>query len=401
MDYDSDYDDYDPKVRKHSIYDYHYQLPIWEQHLLTFLEPSTTPEKVLQSFSLSCFSPTAYYPSATEPLIIFLAYMRFIITRLPEASVDGIWEDILRKNLNFSRRFSRCNQGFDTWSPNSTISSFGYYGYDVIVPLKGIEISNWLNEALSTHSKTPNPYIRLELFRLINLFDVTCRITLEPLCNTFIHTICEVKPHRLYPSGKEDDVLFTVKEFNCIFSHIFNKVCIHHIISIDLNKQLNETHEVIDNNIATRFISHTLQIMGVYTAMARSNSDSKAKISELNHCSNILMGWMREFQTIIVHPPFLQYVVETVRDFTRAISNEDVLMYTRDKFVEDLAICHGTCMLPQMLLSRQVHGPTRVHQHSLLLSKLCGENRNNVEEYSDYEEAKSPSSDDWSNDSDY
>ncbi|CAL4158038.1 unnamed protein product, partial [Meganyctiphanes norvegica] len=69
-------------------------------------DPSMPLEQALELLTSSCFSHEAYSKGDNEPVVIFIAYMNFIITKIPKGCVDGIWEDILRKTLMYTRTFS-------------------------------------------------------------------------------------------------------------------------------------------------------------------------------------------------------------------------------------------------------------------------------------------------------
>ncbi|CAL4099767.1 unnamed protein product, partial [Meganyctiphanes norvegica] len=127
-----------------SALDVNEQGPIIKKFLMELQNPSTTPEMALQSLLYSCLSPTNCFPisdrlGATDNSLcaIFVAYIRFIVKKLPDACVDGIWKDILRKTVIYSRYFP---------------------------PVVGncSLMSAWLDKALNNKSNCPNPYIRLE-----------------------------------------------------------------------------------------------------------------------------------------------------------------------------------------------------------------------------------------------
>ncbi|CAL4084801.1 unnamed protein product, partial [Meganyctiphanes norvegica] len=126
--------------------------------LLELLDPSTTPEKALETLSYPCFSPEAYARD-NDHVLIFLAYMRFIITRQPDAHVEGIWEELLKNTVIYSLNFSNSREEI-TYIRNT---------HTKVVLADGPLVSTWLQKALATHNKCPNPYIRLELFRLIRI----------------------------------------------------------------------------------------------------------------------------------------------------------------------------------------------------------------------------------------
>ena len=72
-----------------------------ENLLLELQDSSTTPEKALQSLSYTWLLSGAYHRVDEEPVVIFLAYIRFITTRLSDGCVEGIWGEILRKTLKY------------------------------------------------------------------------------------------------------------------------------------------------------------------------------------------------------------------------------------------------------------------------------------------------------------
>lgn len=148
--------------------------------VVSIRDSTATPEMVLNFLSSPYYPATAYGREDTEPAIIFLECMHFIMTRSPEACIEGIREDIFKKTMSYSTKL---------------FSSMYYWNRDRV----WIYINTWLDEALSSPRKCPNPYVRLELFRLYRLVGYICDRTKpwEKITATFIETICEIKPHRL------------------------------------------------------------------------------------------------------------------------------------------------------------------------------------------------------------
>jgi len=371
-----------------------------ENSLMTLLDPSTTPEEALQLFSTPILSSVTYATDTDDirPVVVFLAYLRFIITRRPLdllKHLDSIWEDILRKTLEYSRNFSERNQhtltivlhGFEVGVDNI----FELDDYNRMVPSLYPPVSKWIKTALEIPSMCPNPYIRLELFRLNRLFDANHHIRdRDAMCLTFFDTICEIKPHSLYPSGNAYNVMFSAIDLDHVLTE--HKDQLQHTISEDLDQQLSEKSKVIGESEETKFVSHCIQLIGVFAVMAESKPDDNIKISELGHCwvafkkglgrmvnCDHLHGMPLHMQfrhVFASHPLFHHYIIDTVRDLTMAITNckpgnaKQMLMILRDIIVEEQDLSNQACKLPSLLLSRQVEGPRRVHQHSLLLKGL-------------------------------
>ncbi|CAL4097208.1 unnamed protein product [Meganyctiphanes norvegica] len=383
-----------------------------KNHLLELLNPVTTPEKALQSLS-SCLSPTTYTSSDDEPVVIFLAYMRFLIARLPGASVDGIWEHILRKTINYSRNFTITEklalddfvrEEFTLCSPKLCIK---------LIPIETYQVFPWLYKALGNHQRCPNPYIRLELFRLIRLFsddDLGDMAIEERLSITFMQTICEIQPHHLYPSGNEDDLVFSVFDFDCIINACSRDGKLQQMISSDLIKQLSKSNNVIINSYETKFLTQCLQIIGIYAVITGSRSNPTNQNREIQLCFKLLrhsigllvncrhhlpcMSDWKQFCYIFAHPPFNRYAVEAVHDITVAITNNkdsnkvDQMLQLRDIIAKALNVCTKTFNLPKLLTSRQVDGLSFIHRQSFVLSGLALNRDNSIktrkDPYSEY-----------------
>ncbi|CAL4060331.1 unnamed protein product, partial [Meganyctiphanes norvegica] len=362
------------------------QEKLLDDNLMKLLDPCTTPENALQLFSSPCFSPSVYTKGDDEPAVIFLAYFKFMMTRLPDACVDGIWEDILNKAVMYTRYL---------------------YGFQVslVMQLKPpyMHTSNcaiWLQEALSTHKKCPNPYSRLKLFRIIRMTQrYVTSLNWEPVCAMFIETINEIKPHHLYPSGDKDENVFSVDD---LINIIAQKDTIE-IISTGTIAQICNKNELFVDSKETRFISHCIQLIGIFVELARSIPDHfhsiyKIELRRCCHAFNDYMGHLitpllfckeykpwrspREwFQYFVSRPPFRHYAIQTVRILIaifidkKVISESEIpsLEYLRD-VAGDLGACNKSCELPRLLLYRQIHGSTLARQHTLLIPKMMLKN---------------------------
>ena len=185
------------------------QSSLLKKFCLELAVSSTTPEIALKALSSPCFSPMNYKSDDDEPIVIFNACMKFMMNRLPEGSVQGIWVEFLRKTITYSLNFSKEVQD--------------NFGYACLFPN---ELETWLCKALSTNSKCP--YITLQLFHLMRLYKAY-KYT-ESWDNLFIHTICEIQPHHLYPSGNEDDVIFTIEDMLYMIMNMFEFDVKHQVI---------------------------------------------------------------------------------------------------------------------------------------------------------------------------
>ncbi|CAL4131513.1 unnamed protein product, partial [Meganyctiphanes norvegica] len=372
-----------------------------EKHLLELLEPSTTPEKALQLLSIPCFLPMSYSNDNEEHVVIFLAYIRFIIMKLPEACVDGIWEDFLWRALKYSQNFcGKHKYLYYFLKPNLYIMPDMYCRIVHTEGLK-VQLKIWLNDALSSESKCPNPYLRLELFRLVRIFnpDNVLHKSLDSrkcICYTFIYTICQIQPLRLYPGGNVDDILFSAIDLKIVFSVFFQieyGEYLPNIIVVDLIAQFIENGEVIEESLATKFISHCIQIIGGFAVLAGAKLNHNIQFNELQNClvvfrqsfgrlvackdlSYVMTSWM-QFRYIVARPPFQRHIVETFHDITVAIVNckqgqiKEHLMSLRDSLAEELGVCLSNYKVPNLLFSLQIHGPRLAHQQFILLGRLA------------------------------
>ncbi|CAL4062115.1 unnamed protein product [Meganyctiphanes norvegica] len=360
-----------------------------DNYLLELLDPLTTPEKALQLLSFPCFSPEAY-TRKNDPVLIFLAYMRFIIARQPEAVVNGIWEKILKNIIKYSRN----------------ISDYVDDNHIRFTPVGNRpQVHRWLRKALLCPRMCPNPYIRLELFRLIR---VLCHSysgnmsqkdwsdiddTLGLVCGTFIHTISEIQPQHLCPSGDEFwfEMLFGIIDLSFIFRRYakFLKEKLQKIITDGILKQIQKNNSLDVESIEVMFISNCIQLIGTFTVMY----GSKPSIEHLNYLLNFFLNNIGsliysedlsnelgntdplvQFSYVISHLPdaFHPCIIETVCDLTSAIFNysirdSDHQLHLRDRMAEGLGVCTNSWDLPGLLLSRQIHGPAQVRKHALLL----------------------------------
>ncbi|CAL4108260.1 unnamed protein product [Meganyctiphanes norvegica] len=375
------------------------QSSLIEKHLLELLDKSTTPEKALQSLLSPCFSSVDVCSMDYEPVLIFLAYMRFIMTRQPEAYVDSIWEKILRKTMMFSRNCS--DSGEEITHVMKTHTN--------VLPEDGPQVLTWLQKALVVHKKCPNPYLRLDLFRLIRIFRwntsgnmstkdrANLDDTYERVCSTFIHTIGEIQPLHLYPSGSEEKVLFSLADLSFIFDHYecnLNQK-LQKIISNGIIEELMKHNTIDVESKEGKFISNCIQLIGIF--MVKCGSISKLRMTSIRDIDFILnffkyqignliyykdfefllpgnIPW-EQFRYILSHPSFRPHIMETICYLTSAIINNPCKYSTqlwpvRDCIAGDLGVCTKTSDLPKLLLSRQVHGPGHVHTHTLLLPDL-------------------------------
>ncbi|CAL4231142.1 unnamed protein product [Meganyctiphanes norvegica] len=326
------------------------------------LDPSTTPEKALQMFSCPWLLPERYSIDVKEPIIIFFAYMRFIITRQPEAVVDGIWEKIFRKAVIYTKNYSR----------TQILRVKMTYAND----MHPSEVTPWFVKALSTYSKCPNPYTRLELLRVGRIFNVSLTrisqtdITRKLISATVMRTISEIPPHHLYPSGKKDDSLFNNDDLHYYIYESQLSGVMGRYISADINKQIREKNKVSIDSIATKFLCHSIQLlaMSAITTGFISSSD---------------VFWYDDaFHDVFSRPPFAHYIVETINDITALIiykyrprlhefwSKAPNLIWTFVNSVKNIDVRNKNCDLPRLLLSRQIQGFTRGSQRSLLIPLL-------------------------------
>ncbi|CAL4187040.1 unnamed protein product [Meganyctiphanes norvegica] len=360
---------------------------ILENLVFELQDPSTTPEKALQWLISPSLSPEDYRNGDSE-LVIFLAHMGFIMKRLPNACVQGEWEEIIKRTVLYSRNFS--DIGTELFR---VIRNFDSNIYARVTA--GPQVISWLEEALSNKVKCSNPYIRLELFRLIRIMRKwqLPHPTWEPMCGTFIDTICEINPHHMYSSGGNDEVLFGFTDIRYMFKYNESKII----------------NECLDRHEA-RFPSNCIQLIGKFAVAAAFISDPFEQISRLRHLCKFLIR-MRHLVTIgdqelqisdwakfvsdlgqikksqlkytVPKSQFRLYIVETVCALTAAIINSKgsdqnmaSIMDLRDSIVQELNVCTNICDLPKLLLSRQIQGPKLVRQHSLLLNNLTQNYKN-------------------------
>ena len=351
-----------PNVYDSTIED---QSSLLKKLLLELSDPRTTPKMVLQALSSPCFIPTSYKSEEdNESIVIFLACIEFIMKMLPDGYIIGIWEEVLRKTVNLS---SGVKDDF----------------HQVIHALFGLgrvsQVETWLCKALNTDFMCPNPYIRLELFRLVRLFKAFDHITTWE--RVFIHTISEIQPHHLYPSGNEDDVIFSVEDLIYIINNVLHfDLKLQEIISSNTFRPLKNKKQLIFNSSETKFLINLLQLIGVFAIMAGSMTDHTIQISQLIDCFCLLMPWM-QFRHLVSLPKVRCYAIEALRDMTSAVTSfpirgdirlrvelEEILLELRDSI--SMEVSNESSALPILMLSRQIDGHTITHRQSLLLKEF-------------------------------
>ena len=99
-------------VHQPSVYDSSMedQSILLKKFRLELVVSSTSPEIALKALSSPCFSPMNYKSDDDELIEIFLACMKFMMIKIPEGSVQGIWEEFLRNTINYSLNFSKVVQ---------------------------------------------------------------------------------------------------------------------------------------------------------------------------------------------------------------------------------------------------------------------------------------------------
>lgn len=335
--------------------------PISIRELQVLLKSSISPQKALQHL-LSCPPANTFSSEDEDPVRIFLEFMRFIMTMRPDGSIFGIWDELLHKTLKYSKNYND--------------SRDGQCGV-----LSGV--SNWMIKVLGSNS-CPNHYTRLELFRLARLFKLNHELSVHG--DTILHTISNIKPHRLYPSGNEDDLLFGAMDLHYIIIKCQTVETIQDVVLIDLNQQLRKGNGIIVNSDETRFILNSIQLVGIFSALARYIPDANVRAKQLEFCCATFFGGICRLidcdgegplvQDILNHQSFYHHVVEFIRDLTNVtltLGQRDMsytVMRTRDLLVLDFDIGSATSEFSKLLSDRQVHGSRDVQKHSLLLYHL-------------------------------
>ena len=331
------------------------------QHLLALLDTSTSPEIAIKSFSAPCFSLEDPNPQDKKTILIFLAYLQFIVRRRPDASINGIWEKLLRKTIRYSHNISGMDIPFVTRN-NPTV-------------LKDVIMSPWLCNVLISDSNCLDPYIRLELFRLFRLFQGNLMEGMESestiIASTMIKAISEIEPRNLYLklSDSPDCLLFDF---------------------MDLSYLIAEYGWCGDLS----YVSHCIQLFGIFADNISSITDPMEELDKLR-CLCELLGvllncmdrhrkpWYCKItnwdtlRKIASDPEIRVYIVETVCKLTSAIINckhkDHNWSYTlmlRDKIAMKLNVCTKTYDIPRLLFSRQIGGPILFKKHALLMRNL-------------------------------
>ena len=351
--------------------------------------PNSTPEKVLKSMvDLPSFSTYDKEDDKNSHTEVFIRFIKYIVKWVPDDCMDEIWECIVWKTLAYSRHI---------------------LPHDVTIRIlsqeDGFEIMEWIEYALCPKKMLcPNPYIRLSLFHVIwlcNGHQYLKKMSRYNLCCSFIHTICDVKPHRIYPIGNVDDVVFSAQLMEYIFVTLDAEKDLQQCVSEDLSKQIQDrvmqsqdTSQWIITT-ALEFAANCIQIIGVLANIAIHNPNPdlqyeleccctviKKRIGRLVKCYNGIPGgkcWM-QFLYVFTNPQFSHFVVETVRDLSAAIvyykrdDRQKDVMRRFDFIANDLDVCldpDSNYVFPSLLLSRQIHeSQQQIKQNSLLLRRI-------------------------------
>ena len=273
---------------------------------------------------------------------IFFALMKYIKSKFPDGFVDDILEQILVKSIMYSKNAAN--------GINSHHSG------------EWFQIYKWLKKVLSSQSNCPNPYLRLELFRLMRIAIIPFEIHLrECVCETFICTICEIHPFHFYFSGDVGNRLFGVQDFEYFITQL--KTEREYMIYQDM-----PLRKVCFYNHTEKFICHLLQLVELYVRISTT-------MDEFNLCFNIFLA----FCPIYDFPEFYSDAVDTYCELTAAslsicgsgLENTILLLEKRaaNRFYPAIKD-NKTSDIPRLLLSRQIHGSKALRQHALVLSDL-------------------------------
>ncbi|CAL4060351.1 unnamed protein product [Meganyctiphanes norvegica] len=366
-----------------------------EESLMKLLDPSTTPEKALQLFSSPCFTPTVYKEGNTDAMI-FLAYFKFMMIRLPDACIDDIWGDILNKAFMYTRYLTRPQVG--VFMMDEPVPEVGLFMLDKPLYMNSKNCAKWFQEALSTHTKCPNPYSRLKLFRILRMImGDAYELSWEPVCAMFIHTINEIKPHDLYPISNKDESLFKVEDLTYLIFHRYTM----NLISTNIIAQNQNKNESLVESKEIRFICNCIQLIEVFAVLARSISDPfkynkkiikccdafKEYIDRLVYCIQSDPWIHREykprrspeewFRYVVSSSPFRHYAIQTVHVLIAIIINMKKIDVNVTWFLKflwnvagDLGVRNKTCEVPRGLFYHQIHGLTLTGQNTMLIPLL-------------------------------
>ncbi|CAL4115982.1 unnamed protein product, partial [Meganyctiphanes norvegica] len=369
------------------------QISDLEKHLLELWDPNTTPEMALQYLSSPCLSYWDYSRGDGEPVVIFLSYINFIMKNQPNGCVVGIWEEIFGKVVLYSRNFTDVKNVIRRMRM-TYLSNI----YKRVIPIDGPLVNKWLYKTLSHHIKCPNPYIRLELFRMLRIFHKENRnwTIWERISDTFIHTISQIQPHLLIVNGDVDGLLFGVNDL----SYTINRCCgfgnLYSMMKTNLVDLVTKYSEEIVNTKETKFISHCIQLIGIFAAKTGSIPGPGSHVNKIQNCFSVfriirnlvncgkaLPGLYElgnnQVRYVLSLPAFHHYIVKTFSSLTTAIINyktgRDIgnlrsLIIERNKLAYDLDVFTKNSDLPRLLSYRQVQGSMLVHQKVLMLRNL-------------------------------
>jgi len=344
-------------------------------------DTSTTPEMALKSLSTPFSIPGTCGREEIDFDVIFLSHVMFIMRSQPEGNLHDIWEDIFKKTISYSKNIS----------VSQVTHMMNQRPYNIIIHTEP-RVRCWLNEALSTPTKCPDPYIRLELFRLIRIFreEIFGYLDWKRICATFMHIISEIQPHHLLPSGGEYEVMFRLADLKYIIEECGQlDPNITKIISSDIIQQIKSKNISFVDSKETLFLCHCIQLIGVFVVLTNSTTSPRKQLTQITECCRVLNGTISnlvncsddlpgiilsdQFRYVTSHLPFHHYLEETLHDLTSAIFKNN--LSDNEKWVHLIGMGHLNYFNQDIsnktfnfrsLLDRQIQGFTLAHYRSCL-----------------------------------
>ncbi|CAL4118048.1 unnamed protein product [Meganyctiphanes norvegica] len=240
----------------------------------------------------------------------------FSLSQISELIIEGTWEEVLYELLKYTR----------TWDMDTEFKVCSLSYSSAIIRndnwFKDYFCWEWLVDSASSPITCPSPYLRLEFFRLILLFDSDKKVFSffgERIVSAYVECMSSISPEKLFNFLGNN--LFSIRHLmHCICSlTIPLRRRLKHVICGKVVKDLH----VNQMGMEVGFVVNSLKVIGLFAQIA--NTRYKAKSNFLRCCLNICMymfmfGHENNFsENIYNHKLLLPYTCNALADITDGI----------------------------------------------------------------------------------
>merc|ERR1739838_33732 len=237
----------------------------------------------------------------------------FCLSQVHKLIIEGTWEEVLYELIKYTR----------TWDMDEEFSEIPLSDSTVRIRddcwMKDYYCWNWMVDTACSSVVCPNPYLRLEFFRLILLFDEKKHLfsfSGKTILTGYIECMSSINPEKLYIIMGND--LFSMRHLMlCICSlSLPKRKRIKHVIG---RKVVEDLHL---NQIGkeVQFVANSLKVIGMFAEIAKKRYKNKSNYlrCSLNICMYMLMfGHKGKFsENIYNHKLILPYTCGALADIT-------------------------------------------------------------------------------------